>query len=53
MELIEVNTITKYMPKILLKTACVKLSGVRQFGQGLSCMVVGFFCNTEQTYFIF
>jgi hypothetical protein len=28
MKLIEENTITKYVPKVLLKTACVKLSGV-------------------------
>jgi hypothetical protein len=27
-ELIEENTITKYVPNVLLKTACVKLSGI-------------------------
>jgi hypothetical protein len=47
MKLIKKKTITKYVPEVLFKTACVKLSGVWQFGQGLSCIVVGFFCNTE------
>jgi len=28
MELIEENIITKYMSKVLLKTACVKLPGI-------------------------